>query len=483
MNTNNSNDKAKFNQIENLKNLTKGIVCFQSPDNDCYGVLDQKYKEVLLLKSKEFRDYLKSASYEKYQTMPSSTALQDFISILECSAKSKVMPVFNRIGSKKDSVYIDLGDSRRNAARINSDGVKIFPKPAVYFQRKKGALPIQISKTNHSKKIIRKFMCSINASKSDQRLIVAWLLCSLNSKGPYPVLILQGEQGSGKSTIAKILKLLIDPTVAPLRALQRSERDLAIYAKNNWVLAFDNVSYVPENISDALCRLSTGGGLSVRQLYTDSDEVIFDVTRPVILNGIGNIVMKEDLADRSLVVNMKRIKDENRKTEAEIWEDFEKNKDLILGALACGVRSALKHRNDIELPEYPRMADSLKWIVAAEPAIFNETGKFLAAYDKNRKNIAFICLESDPVAAAIKTIIETNTKWKGNANDLLSALEEILPEEHKERIMKEKSWPKAANALTRRLKQLAPTLRSVGIEMRFKRSADKRIIRIKKKTK
>lgn len=476
-----STNKVEFSHIENLNNITKGIKCFQTPDNECYAILNDKYRFLYSLKSKDFRDYLKSEYYKKCKKMPPLQALQDFINILEHLSKSRVRQIFTRIGDKKEAIYINLGDKKHRAVKITPDGLKHVSRPAAYFQNKKGTLPLQITQPKHSRKIIKRFMRLINTSESGQNLIIAWLLCALNSKGPYPILILQGEQGSGKSTVAKMLKMLIDPTIAPLRALHRSERNLAIYAKNNWVLAFDNVSSISDEISDALCRLSTGGGLSTRQLFADTDEVIFDVTRPMILNGIGNIVSKEDLSDRSLVVNMNRIKDENRKTEEEIRNDFEKNKALILGALVCGISSALKNRNNVEIPEYPRMADSLKWIVAAEPAIFNKTGKFIRAFNKNRKNIGFNCLEADSLAAAIKNLIDgRNGKWKGVPNDLLNVLEEKLPDEHKERIMKEKSWPKAANSLSKRLKQLAPTLRSVGILITFGRSATRRTISIKK---
>jgi hypothetical protein len=101
-------------------------------------------------------------------------------------------------------------------------------------------------------------------------------LAALSDKGPYPVLALLGEQGSAKSTFATILRSLVDPNTAPLRALPREDRDLFIAANNAHVLAFDNISGMPNWISDTLCRLATGGGFSVRQLYTDQDEVLFD---------------------------------------------------------------------------------------------------------------------------------------------------------------------------------------------------------------
>jgi hypothetical protein len=56
------------------------------------------------------------------------------------------------------------------------------------------------------------------------------------------VLVLSGEQGSAKSTFSTLLRELVDPNTAPLRALPREDRDLFIAASNGHVLAFDNVS-------------------------------------------------------------------------------------------------------------------------------------------------------------------------------------------------------------------------------------------------
>ena len=135
-------------------------------------------------------------------------------------------------------------------------------------------------------------------------LVVAWALAALRDAGPYPVLVLSGEQGSAKSTFSTILRSLLDPRTAPLRALPREERDLFITATRSHVLAFDNVSGLPPWISDALCRIATGGGFAVRQLYTDQEEVLLDAARPVILNGIEDIVTRPDLADRAIFLTL-----------------------------------------------------------------------------------------------------------------------------------------------------------------------------------
>jgi hypothetical protein len=98
--------------------------------------------------------------------------------------------------------------------------------------------------------------------------------------GLYPLLATSGEQGSAKTVLSKILKALVDPNVAPARALPREERELMIAANNGYLLAFDNLSSLPTWLSDALCRLASGGSFAVRQLYTGHDEVLFQAFRP-----------------------------------------------------------------------------------------------------------------------------------------------------------------------------------------------------------
>jgi hypothetical protein len=117
-------------------------------------------------------------------------------------------------------------------------------------------------------------------------LVVAWLLGALRAGGPYPVLAIAGEQGSAKTVLSKLLRALIDPSVAPVRALPRDERELFIAASNGHVLAFDNLSGLPPWLSDTLCRLTSGGAFSTRRLFTDQDEILFAAARPIILNGI-----------------------------------------------------------------------------------------------------------------------------------------------------------------------------------------------------
>ena len=120
----------------------------------------------------------------------------------------------------------------------------------------------------------------------------------------------------------------------------------------------------------ALCRLATGGGFAVRQLYTDQDEVLFDAARPVSLNGIEDIVERPDLADRAVFLTLEPIPEERRRPEAEIRAAFEAERPRILGALLDAVVEGLKNLPETRLPKLPRMADFALWATACETAIW-----------------------------------------------------------------------------------------------------------------
>src|SRR5690606_22857722 len=173
------------------------------------------------------------------------------------------------------------------------------------FRRVRGMRPLPEPRSGGSIEDLRPF---VNVPDENAwRLLVAWLLAALRPTGPYPVLVLQGEQGSAKSTTARVLRALVDPSKAPIRTMPRDERDLMVAASNSWVIVLDNLSGIPNWLSDAICRLSTGGGFATRALYTDDEEAIFEATRPVILNGIDDVVSRSDLLDRSLVLTLPTI--------------------------------------------------------------------------------------------------------------------------------------------------------------------------------
>jgi hypothetical protein len=297
-------------------------------------------------------------------------------------------------------------------------------------------------------------------ARDDHVLVVSWLLGALQHPGPFPLLAIAGEQGSAKTVVSKILRALIDPNVAPVRALPREERELMIAANNGHVLAFDNLSSLPGWLSDALCRLASGGSFALRQLYTDADEVLFQAARPTILNGIEEVITRQDLADRTMFLTMGSLRDERRRPETELWQQFELARPRILGALLDAVAHGLRTRDHMQFDRLPRMADFAKWASACETA-FWPPSTFRKAYDANRRRAVEDVLELDPVATCVRRIMAKQPRWVGTASDLLDAT--VLGGN---RIA---DWPKNPRALAGRLRRSQASLRTLGIELAFHR--------------
>jgi len=257
----------------------------------------------------------------------------------------------------------------------------------------------------------------------------------------------------------------VDPAVEPLRALPKNERDLAIAAGNAWVLAFDNLSGIRDQLSDALCRLATGGGFATRQLYTDDEEIIFSAKRPIILNGIDDIATRGDLQERSLLVSLPSIPEERRVEEVAFWEDFEAAKPRIFGTLLEGVSAALRNAEEVHLDRMPRMADFAVRATAMEGAFGWERGSFVEVYEANRQEASEALLANEPLADAIRQTLHYaervgETEVGGTATELLNRLGTNVDDETK----RSKAWPRGPQVLSRRLRRLAPALRSIGIE-------------------
>jgi hypothetical protein len=271
-----------------------------------------------------------------------------------------------------------------------------------------------------------------------------------------------GVQGACKTSFTRVLRLLVDPSGTKDRALPRENRDLFIAATNSWLLAYDNISHIPDWISDTLCRLSTGGGFATRQLYSDADEQLFEAMRPVTLNGIEDFVERPDLADRSVFLTLDDVPDEDRRDEAEFWAAFEKAKPQILGALLDMVVHGLQQLPTIKLACKPRMADFATWATACETAAW-PAGTFMAAYQANRQGAVETVLEGDIVATMLRSFMATLSAWTGTATELLKALTDHAGEV----IARAKDWPKKPNVLSGRLRRAETLLPKVGIRVSF----------------
>ena len=214
----------------------------------------------------------------------------------------------------------------------------------------------------------------------------------------------------------------------------------------------------PTRLSDALCRLATGGGLGKRTLYTDIDETLLDATRPVLLTGIESALTRGDAIDRALLVELERIPKARRRTESEIDAELDAMRPAVLGALLTAASAALANWPTTRPENLPRMADFGRWVEAGAPAFGWQPGAFLALYDTNRDEADELVVESEPIGPTLRAFIDARGTWDGTADELLAALSEMAGE----KATRAKEWPKTARGLSGRVKRIAPSLLRLG---------------------
>jgi hypothetical protein len=351
--------------------------------------------------------------------------------------------------------------------KITAEGWNIIPSAdaPVRFRRPAGLQPLPQPTRGGTLSDLRTL---VNV-KHDMAfvLIVAWLLGALRPSGPYPMLGLAGEQGTAKTTLARMLRSLIDPNLSPLRTAPREEGDLLIAATNGAVVALDNLTHLSGWLSDALCRLATGGGLSKRTLYTDVDETLIDAQRPVLLTGIETVLTRGDAVDRALLVELEKIPDDARRTEAELNAEFEAIRPGLLGVLLDAASTALRNWPTTRPERLPRMADFARWVESGAPAFGWEPESFLSIFTGNRSEADEIALDAFPIGGTVRAFMTGKETWEGSATELLALLNERAGETAKDR-----TWPKKAHNLSGQLTHLAPNLRRLGVEVEKKRGTD-----------
>jgi hypothetical protein len=351
--------------------------------------------------------------------------------------------VYVRVASDGDHLYIDLGDPGWHAVRVTGDGWSVVQSPPVRFRRPPNMRALPFPERGTPITALRETLPNIG-SEGDFTLIVACLLAALQPRGPYPALVAIGEHGTAKTTLLRMLRALTDPNQPMTTPLPLGAENLYIACRNSHVQAFENVSILPDKMSDDLCRVATGGGMRTRTRFTNTDETTFAGARPIMMEGIANFVARPDLLDRSIVLSLESLMD--RKTERALWAEFDRRKAGSFGALCDMLVSGVRRFPETHLVDPPRMADFATFAVACGLDTFE------AAYARNRQNATDAILEHDILAQTIKALVAEKGTWQGTAMELL---DEIGPV----------AQIKNPKVLSDRLSRLAPALRTHGIRV------------------
>ena len=446
---------------------------FMGLDGKAYVKMGNKdHCEVYPVNSSSYENWLSTINYKAFGEVASNKLKSEAVQHIEGVNRicGKVHDVGFRAMGNGTSIEIDLGDDEWHSVFINQYGWEV-DKHQNYLYRSKSIKPLPYPLTAYDEQNWPTKLFDLSSSQA--RLVTGWLIGCFMPKGPYPILVLQGEQGSGKSTLASMLRSLVDPAKADKTSLPTSERDLYVQAHNNYVLSFDNQRTLRKWKSDWLCRMATGGGYSTRRLYTNSEEEVFDLTRPIVLNGITQIADQPDLIDRSIVINLPTIERAQRKTEGELWAAFNELRPRIFGQI-CDLLASILAQDENQITDLPRMADFAKFVLRAEKKLGWLEGTFIDDMKANRLEALEQFNEYDILLSYLLEFAELNREadqvFLGSPTDLFFILAGNLPSK-----AQRSSFPSDPAALSKRLNGLKPVLREKGIRISDKKTDGKRL--------
>jgi hypothetical protein len=446
------------------------LVTFSTENNDLFHD-ENKYAyaqnkstgETRRLDGRQFKNWLIASFYELHQLSPREQSVREALCTLSSLAlyKGACRPVFTRVAQQGNCYYLDLGESGNSRAiEIKAGGWRIINHPPVLFLRSENLLSLPEPEKDGDLSLLWKL---INIPEDMQLIVTAWLAECLRPNTPFPILELFGEQGSAKSTTQTLLRRLIDPNASNLRAAPKKIEDVFVGAGVNWFCSYENISYLSPPMQDALCILSTGGGFAKRKLYSDDEESVIHVKRPIVLNGISTAITANDLVDRAISIEMLNIQDRCEITQ--LLESYDKHHGSILGGLLNVTVDALAKLPTIDrtIANQSRLIEFLRFGIAISYAMGKEVGDFLTPFNTNRKESFTRALEASPIGIALVHWFKDQQQKKCVIT--VKKLSEEL-ERYADKWRNSEAWPRTYRKFGDELRRIAPALRQVGIECR-----------------
>ena len=462
--------------IENKKD----VVLFHDEQTEAHiSISISDHQEILALKnrSKAIRRWLTKEYWAKYKKAIGSDIVNEAIAVLEGRAcfDGPLFELHNRLAWHEGNLWYDMANDKWQAIKITDTGWEVVDNPPILFHRYTHSLAqVKPSVENGDIRLLFKY---INVTDPDQQLLLLiFLISCFVPDFPHPFLVIFGPQGSAKSTLSKLLRRVVDPSLIEVASMPERKVELVQALAHHTFLFFDNVSHISEAESDILCKAVTGSGFVKRELYSDDDDIIYRLKRCIGINGINLVSTRPDLLDRSLLIELDRIEDDQRKSDEEILDSFEKDLPLILGGIFNALTQTLQIRPSIKLAEAPRMADFTLWGSAIAKAIGSTQEEFLRAYRINMSKQTETILNEHIVAMTLILFMEKRSwqKWEGTPTQLLDKLTEQAKSDN-ERLVYDQHWPKIPQTLSRALNTLKVTLLDANIAITISKGEKRKI--------
>jgi hypothetical protein len=379
--------------------------------------------------------------------------------------------VYLRVAGHDEAIYLDLCNDAWEAIRVTAGGWEVIPSEEVpvRFVRSVYMSPLPYPARDGSLDDLKALITIPEATSEESfSLITSWLVQALAPcPGDYPILVLLGSHGTSKTTQTEILRTLVDPLASDHEPEESyySVHNLFVDVEKSWILAIDNVDTLPSKLSNNLARISSGAGMKLREFFTMRESTVFKGKRPIILNGISQVVRKSDILSRCLLIDLPPIPNKYRRKDRELWAEFKEKQPGILGALLDGVAAGLANRESVVLADEhkSRLIDFDEWAVACEPGLGLESGTYVQARHGSRERSSAEALEAQPAWLAIHDIAHKHTEDKPLVVTMKELLEKVNDEEEDDHIKHSKEWPKTPEKLRAVLRAIAQPLSERGV--------------------
>jgi hypothetical protein len=322
--------------------------------------------------------------------------------------------VWCRVAQVEGGVELDIGDDHHTRVQIMPGKVTIKKEGSkTLFYRPRGMRAFVMPDEQGNLALLNKYL---NLHPVSIVLLVAWISYTLaHPKIPttnFVILVLMGDQGSGKTLLCRIIQSLIDPSIVGVQTFPQNQKDFVIAAQNAHVLFYDNMRSIKPPMADMLCIASTGGAMTTRQLYTDAEQQILQLHVALVLNGIHSFIDQPDLSQRSLPLHLLPIDENNRRSESVLFEEFQADLPMIFRGLLDLIANVLTHLPTVEVTSPERSIDFVRWLAAVEKVDGAPEGIYQDEYTLALKDGMLDSLQENPLAAAVMTFAAELTKDK-----------------------------------------------------------------------
>jgi hypothetical protein len=426
--------------------------------------------EIVKVESNKFKRHLVGLYFEKENKVANAEAVSNAVQVLQARAEYRgdTIPLAMRVAWYRDNIYYDLTNAKWQSVKITNESWSISNEtPTPLFMRYNQVAQVQPSR-DYEPDVFDRFIQLTNLKREEDRFLLKVYIISLFIPGiQHVILQIHGEKGGAKSMLETLIKDLVDPAKPRLLSIHNDRMEFIQQLAHNYIAYYDNLKHVPTWLSDEACRAVTGSGSTKRKLYSDDEDIVYEYRRCLGFNGINIILTEPDALDRSITIEQDRIENENRRAEQEIISDFQELRPKLLGYILDTLVKTLQIKPAINLGQFPRMADFALWGEAIARALGCKELEFIKVYNDNIGKQNIEAMESNTLGQAISRFLSTwyNPQrpacWFGTTSDLLDKLTKIALEYNIN--TSSKSWPKAANSLSRRLKSILSNIRE-GLE-------------------